>query len=64
MSKLGPTRLEQMEAFERASFAAALIKAALNSVSLIAGAVLISMATSWEIGIGAACLVFFHKLDK
>ena len=65
MSKLGPTRLEQMEAFERASFAAALVKAALNSVSLIAGAVLISMAyQSWEVGCGVACLVFFHKLDK
>ena len=59
---LGPTRLE---AYERAEFAAALIKAALNAITLIGGAVLISMAyQSWEVGIGVACLVYFHKSEK
>lgn len=58
--KLGPTRLEQ---YERAEFMASVIKSMLLAVSLIGGAVLISMAyQSWEVGIGVACLVFFHKV--
>lgn len=58
--KLGPTRLEQ---YAKAEFAAAVIVSALKAISLVGGAVLISMAyQSWEVGIGAACLVFFHKV--
>ena len=59
---LGPTRLE---AYARAEMTAALIKAALNAITLIGGAVLISMAyQSWEVGVGVACLVYFHKSSE
>lgn len=57
---LGPTMLEQ---YAKEQMVFAVIKGALNIVALVAGAVLISMAyMSWEVGIGAACLVFFHKV--
>jgi hypothetical protein len=58
--KLGPTMLEQ---YAKEQMIDAMIKGALNIIALVAGAVLISMAyQSWEVGIGAACLVFFHKV--
>jgi hypothetical protein len=60
--KLGPTMLEQ---YAKEQMIDAMIKGALNIIALVAGAVLISMAyQSWEVGIGAACLVFFHKTVK
>jgi putative Mn2+ efflux pump MntP len=59
---LGPTLLEQQA---KAELITGIIIVALKAISLIAGAVLISMAyQSWEVGIGAACLVFFHKTVK
>jgi hypothetical protein len=52
-----------LEQHAKAEFAAAVIVSALKAISLVGGAVLISMAyQSWEVGIGAACLVFFHKV--
>ena len=58
----GPTLLEQ---YAKEQMVVAIIKGALNIIALVAGAVLISMAyQSWEVGIGAACLVFFHKTVK
>ena len=52
-----------MTSFERAKLGATLLKSVLYAGSLVGGAVLISMAyQSWEVGIGAACLVFFHKM--
>jgi putative Mn2+ efflux pump MntP len=59
---LGLTLLEQ---YAKANLVTGIIIVALKAISLIAGAVLISMAyQSWEVGIGAACLVFFHKTVK
>jgi hypothetical protein len=59
---LGPTLLEQ---HAKADLVTGIIIVALKAISLIAGAVLISMAyQSWEVGVGAACLVFFHKTVK
>jgi hypothetical protein len=58
--QLGPTLLEE---YAKEQMVGAIIKGVLNIISLVAGAVLISMAyQSWEVGIGAACLVFFHKV--
>jgi hypothetical protein len=58
----GPTLLEQQAKTDHIT---SIIIVALKSMSLIAGAVLISMAyQSWEVGVGAACLVFFHKTVK
>jgi hypothetical protein len=57
-----PTLLEQQA---KADLITGIIIVALKSISLVAGAVLISMAyQSWEVGVGAACLVFFHKTVK
>ena len=57
---LGPTMLER---YEKEQMISAMTRGALNIIALVAGAVLISMAyQSWEVGIGAACLVFFHKV--
>jgi hypothetical protein len=54
-----------MTSFKRAEFAATLIKSMLLATSLVGGAVLISMAyQSWEVGIGAASLVFFHAIAR
>jgi hypothetical protein len=54
-----------LEQHAKAELITGIIIVALKAISLIAGAVLISMAyQSWEVGIGAACLVFFHKTVK
>jgi hypothetical protein len=42
-----------------------MIRVVLNIGALVGGAVLISMAyQSWEVGVGAALLVYFHKGDQ
>ena len=58
----GPTLLEKQAKEEMLSI---LFRGLLNMVTLFAGAILISMAyQSWEVGVGVACLVYFHKSSE
>ena len=59
---LGKTRLERMEEEAGRLIIASVI---LNIFLLIVGTVCISMAyQSWEVGVGVACLVYFHKSSE
>jgi hypothetical protein len=59
---LGPTLLEE---YAKEQMISVLIRGIFNMITLVTGAVLISMAyQSWEVGVGAACLVYFHKSSE
>ena len=59
---LGPTWLEKQAKEEMLSI---LFRGLLNMITLFGGAILISMAyQSWEVGVGVACLVYFHKSSE
>ena len=58
----GPTLLEKQAKEEMLSI---FFRGLLNMITLFAGAILISMAyQSWEVGVGVACLVYFHKSSE